>query len=78
MMVVSPEFKTFHRSSNGQVVEGKYKSRELKDNEVLMRITSSGVCGTDLHGLNSNMVLGHEGAGIIEAVGDNTTGNWKM
>ena len=77
-MVVSPDFKTFHGSSSGQVVEGSYKSRELKENEVLIRITSSGVCGTDLHGLNFDMVLGHEGVGVVEAVGEGVKSNWKM
>jgi len=77
-MVASPDFKTFHGSSSGQVVEGSYKARELKANEILIRITSSGVCGTDLHGLNSDMVLGHEGVGVVEAVGDGVEANWKM
>lgn len=43
--------------------------------EVLVRVTSCGVCGTDrgcIHGLEpypTPGVLGHEGAGIVEAVG---------
>lgn len=45
------------------------------DDEVLIRITSCGVCGTDkgaIHGLEpfpTPGVLGHEGAGIVERVG---------
>jgi aryl-alcohol dehydrogenase len=45
------------------------------DDEVLIRITSCGVCGTDkgcVHGLEpypTPGVLGHEGAGIVEAIG---------
>ncbi len=44
--------------------------------EVLVRVTSCGVCGTDrgcIHGIEpypTPGVLGHEGAGIVEAVGD--------
>jgi aryl-alcohol dehydrogenase len=47
--------------------------------EVLVRITSSGVCGTDrgcIHGLEpypTPGVLGHEGAGIVEEVGPDVT-----
>ncbi|HEX7097203.1 MAG TPA: Zn-dependent alcohol dehydrogenase [Acidimicrobiales bacterium] len=44
--------------------------------EVLVRIAASGVCGSDLHVIhgrsvaaNLPMVLGHEGAGVVEAVG---------
>jgi aryl-alcohol dehydrogenase len=46
-----------------------------RDDEVLVRITSAGVCGTDrgcIHGLEpypTPGVLGHEGAGIVEEVG---------
>jgi S-(hydroxymethyl)mycothiol dehydrogenase len=45
--------------------------------EVLVRIEATGVCGTDLHviredgwGYDLPVLLGHEGAGIVEAVGD--------
>ena len=48
--------------------------------EVLLRVTATGVCGSDLHPyetgsigstiLNAPLVLGHEFAGVIEAVGD--------
>ena len=44
--------------------------------EVLVRIAASGVCGSDLHVLHGRatvatfpLVLGHEGAGIVDAVG---------
>jgi Zn-dependent alcohol dehydrogenase len=45
--------------------------------EVLVRIAAAGVCHTDLHLADGHLgegrhpiVLGHEGAGIVEAVGD--------
>ena len=40
-----------------------------------MRLTASGVCHSDLHAFNGDwtvplpLVLGHEGAGVVEAVG---------
>jgi S-(hydroxymethyl)mycothiol dehydrogenase len=49
-------------------------------NEVLVKLAASGVCHTDLtvKNLNGNgmafpIVLGHEGAGYVEAVGDGVT-----
>ncbi len=49
-------------------------------NEVLVRITASGVCHTDLtvknlkgNGMAFPIVLGHEGAGYIEEVGEGVT-----
>ncbi|MCW3058606.1 MAG: putative zinc-binding dehydrogenase [Capsulimonas sp.] len=48
--------------------------------EVLVKMVASGVCHTDLHVKNMNgmgmafpILLGHEGAGIIEAVGEGVT-----
>jgi S-(hydroxymethyl)glutathione dehydrogenase/alcohol dehydrogenase len=44
--------------------------------EVLVRMAACGICGTDLHMVKGEwqrptpMVLGHEGAGIVEAVGE--------
>lgn len=44
--------------------------------EVLVKLKASGVCHSDYHGrigewtLDAPMVLGHEGAGIVEAVGE--------
>jgi S-(hydroxymethyl)glutathione dehydrogenase/alcohol dehydrogenase len=48
---------------------------EPREGEVLVRITASGVCHSDLHVRDGEwpratpLVLGHEGAGVIEAVG---------
>jgi S-(hydroxymethyl)glutathione dehydrogenase/alcohol dehydrogenase len=49
--------------------------REPRPAEVVVRMAAVGVCGTDLHQINGEfrrptpMVLGHEGAGVIEEVG---------
>jgi len=51
-----------------------------KAGEVLVRIHAAGVCHSDLHTLQGQLratpplVLGHEGAGIVEAVGSAVTG----
>jgi S-(hydroxymethyl)glutathione dehydrogenase/alcohol dehydrogenase len=54
-----------------------------QDREVLVRTVATGVCHSDLHVINGNMrrsaltdpamVLGHEGAGVVEAVGPGVT-----
>jgi S-(hydroxymethyl)glutathione dehydrogenase / alcohol dehydrogenase len=50
--------------------------REPRPGEVLVRIAAVGICGTDLHVVKGEwerptpMVLGHEGAGVVEAVGE--------
>lgn len=51
---------------------------EPKGNEVLVKIKACGLCHTDEFGrgigLSMPLVLGHEGAGIIEKVGDDVRG----
>jgi alcohol dehydrogenase (nicotinoprotein) len=50
-----------------------------RDGEVLIRYTHSGLCHSDLHVISGDlparlpMVLGHEGAGIVEEVGPGVT-----
>ena len=52
-----------------------------RDGEVLVRVAAAGVCHTDLHLAEGKlgagrvpMVLGHEGAGVIEVVGEGVGG----
>jgi aryl-alcohol dehydrogenase len=50
---------------------------EPRADEVLVRISASGVCHTDLSSksrIPGPAVLGHEGAGVVEAVGAGVTG----
>jgi aryl-alcohol dehydrogenase len=53
---------------------------ELRDDEVLVRVAASGICHTDLVCRDQWIpvplpaVLGHEGAGVVEAVGGAVTG----
>jgi len=46
--------------------------------DAIVRITTSAICGTDLHfvrgtfsGMKAGTILGHEAVGIVEAIGDN-------
>ena len=76
------------RDARGVVVRGRgapariepIRVDEPQDGEVLVRVVANGVCHSDLWAIqNGNwgspfpMLLGHEGAGIVEAVGDDVT-----
>ncbi|KAJ5887404.1 hypothetical protein N7495_007445 [Penicillium taxi] len=63
------EFTVFKGSSDGTIREGVCKRDVLKHDSVLVQITHSGVCGTDVHYKTTDMALGHEGAGLVEAIG---------
>ncbi len=65
---------------NQPVVVEELELDEPKANEVLVRTAASGVCHSDLSVVTGTIfydaavALGHEGAGIIERVGDEVTG----
>lgn len=53
---------------------------EPRAGEVLVRMAAVGICGTDLHMVKGEwsrptpMVLGHEGSGVVEALGEGVEG----
>jgi S-(hydroxymethyl)glutathione dehydrogenase/alcohol dehydrogenase len=59
------------------LVEERLRLADLRDDLVRVRLRASGVCGSDLHVADGDwtaqgpLVLGHEGAGIVEEVGPN-------
>jgi threonine dehydrogenase-like Zn-dependent dehydrogenase len=61
-----PTFTVFKGSENGDIVKST-TTREVRPDEVLIKVTHSGVCGTDEHHRYRDIVLGHEGTGVIEA-----------
>lgn len=66
-MVISTVFRG---SEEGAILrETQEISVELSGDGVLLQITAAGLCGTDEHFRHHNMVLGHEGIGIVEKVG---------
>lgn len=68
--MVTVDLGTVYKGSpSGKVVEAKGGTRELRPNDVVVDIAYSGLCGTDLHYLKADMVLGHEGVGLISQVG---------
>ena len=59
------EFTVFKGSKEGKIIKTTTQ-KELKPDEVLIKVTHSGLCGTDEHYKHEDMGLGHEGAGVIE------------
>ena len=75
MQVTAAVLEEHHKPLNVQELE----IDEPLAGEVLVKIVASGVCHTDAIAQEANFpfplpgVLGHEGAGIVEAVGDGVT-----
>jgi Zn-dependent alcohol dehydrogenase len=63
----------------GQLEIAEFDLADPAAGEVLVRLVATGICATDLAVLNGEMplpapiVLGHEGAGVVEAVGPGVT-----
>ena len=64
------EFQTFKGSEGGKIVKST-TTKEIKPNQVVVQVTHSGLCGTDIHYKGADMVLGHEGVGLVKDVGEN-------
>jgi S-(hydroxymethyl)glutathione dehydrogenase/alcohol dehydrogenase len=68
----------FRRAGEPMVVE-EVQLAEPGPTDVVVRMAAAGVCGTDLHMIKGEwqrptpMVLGHEGAGVVEQVGSEVT-----
>ncbi|HEX5139872.1 MAG TPA: alcohol dehydrogenase catalytic domain-containing protein, partial [Dehalococcoidia bacterium] len=79
MQVQAAIFREVHSPLSIETVEVD----RPQSHEVLVRTVATGVCHSDLHVIDGNtrrealtdpsIVLGHEGAGIVEAVGDAVT-----
>ncbi|KAL1745406.1 chaperonin 10-like protein [Schizophyllum fasciatum] len=65
---VSVAFTVFRGSQDGKVRQSK-THRDLSKDDVLVKITHSGLCYTDILYRTADMVLGHEGVGIVESLG---------
>ncbi|KAJ7449048.1 putative NADP-dependent alcohol dehydrogenase C 2 [Mycena galericulata] len=63
------EFTVFKGSSDGIVQATSYRNSPT-GNQVLVKITHSGICGTDEHFKHADMVLGHEGVGTVVQLGE--------
>jgi D-arabinose 1-dehydrogenase-like Zn-dependent alcohol dehydrogenase len=66
-----PSFTVFKGSKDGKIVKSETNKGDLQNDQVLVKITASGLCGTDEHYKGADMVLGHEGAAVVEQIGPN-------
>ncbi|KAF2087769.1 GroES-like protein [Saccharata proteae CBS 121410] len=64
-----PSFAVYKGSESGKAVKATTTRPDLKGDEVFLRVTASGLCGTDLHYNHADMGLGHEGVGVVEELG---------
>jgi D-arabinose 1-dehydrogenase-like Zn-dependent alcohol dehydrogenase len=65
------EFTVFKGGKSG--IHQETSHREVGPRDVLVKITHSGLCGTDIHYKGQDMVLGHEGAGTVQDLGKDVT-----
>ena len=63
------DFTVYRGSKDGSIVKSSVHHDNLQGDQVLLKITHSGLCGTDEHYRSTDQVLGHEGAGIVQGVG---------
>lgn len=63
-----PSFTVFKGSKDGSIKETT-TTKDLGPNEVLIKVTHSGLCGTDIHYKHVDMGLGHEGVGEVTEIG---------
>ncbi|KAG0699566.1 chaperonin 10-like protein [Suillus ampliporus] len=66
-------FTVFKGSSSEKIVQSTTHRDGLKPDEVLLKITHASLCGTDLHYKTSEIVLSHEGIGVVQDVGSQVT-----
>ncbi len=73
-LLAGKEYPIF-RGVEGVLTRTTAKIPELGDSDVLIKITHTGVCYTDFHlfQLGSPIALGHEGVGIVMAIGSAVT-----
>lgn len=63
------DITVFKGSPSGKIVKDVTHKDDIAGDDVLVEVTHSGICGTESHCVRMNMVLGHEGVGVILMVG---------
>jgi D-arabinose 1-dehydrogenase-like Zn-dependent alcohol dehydrogenase len=66
-----PSFTVYKGSKDGKIVKAQTTKDDLKEDQCLIKVTASGLCGTDEHYAHADMALGHEGCGVVEELGPN-------
>ena len=70
---MSQTTQTTYRGVENAVKSVESTVPELGPFDVLIKITHSSLCGTDLGYLPFGIALGHEGVGIVEEIGSSVT-----
>jgi D-arabinose 1-dehydrogenase-like Zn-dependent alcohol dehydrogenase len=65
---------TVFKGSKDGIVQATTHSELPTGNQILIKITHSGICGTDEHYKETDMVLGHEGVGTVQELGEDVKG----
>ena len=71
------DFTVYRGSKAGKIIQSTTHKSDLAPNEVLVKVTHSGLCGTDIHQKHRDIVLGHEGVGIVQEIGKDVR-NFKV
>lgn len=64
---------TSYQGVDGVVKRVSQNLPALGPKEILVKITHTGLCGTDVHAIQFGSVIGHEGVGIVMAIGSEVT-----
>lgn len=54
-------------------IQAKKSTRAVGNLEVVVKVSHSGLCGTDVHDVASGCGLGHEGVGHVRKIGESVT-----
>ncbi|KAK4503786.1 hypothetical protein PRZ48_004701 [Zasmidium cellare] len=68
-----PSFTVYKGQKGGKVYKTETSKPELQGDQVLVKVTASGLCGTDLHYREADQGIGHEGVGVVEQTGPAVT-----
>lgn len=71
------DFTVYKGSQEGRIIKSTTHKDALAPDGVLVKVTHSGLCGTDAHHKHRDIVLGHEGVGIVQEIGKEVKG-FKM
>lgn len=71
--IISPKmtysYTVYKGSESGAIKKATNTKPALTGDQVYIRVTASGLCGTDMHYRKADMALGHEGVGVVEELG---------
>jgi hypothetical protein len=71
--LISPKmtysYTVYKGSESGAIKKATNTKPALTGDQVYIRVTASGLCGTDMHYRKADMALGHEGVGVVEELG---------